>query len=616
MIFKLNITGAAVIHFINLALISLLLTSSLLQAEDDDFQMLMDEITEISTKNKINIDYTPGIISIIKGEDLRQMGISYLEADSYDIIPGFWMGFSRASMDTMKYVVMINGMAINTQTLGINNLPRISTKVIKRIEVIRGPSSALYGANAFTSIINIVTYDNKNVVWLDSFMYSKENQIYSTGFFLNQKIGELKVGLKFQYNDSDGPDQTITQDASSLNNQRTHTPSKLDNSMKNLDYDLMLEYQNLKLKYSHMHFSFADGYGMSGVNLPPKPNNDVIKETTDLLELSHTIELGSWEIETQLGALHYDIGGENLYITPLGDADYIIDLYFKEKNYYAGVEAKKNNDQHQFLIGGRYFYANLYNADYATTFNPTTNDIYSTPQDIGPSMPNVTRRISSLWVQDYYYITDSLSAVANLRYDTVDDIRDSALSPRLALIYEYSNSHIIKAQYAQAFMIPAFALLYGDSSKSLFDGYANLRMDKSDNYEFSYIYKQPNESLKSTLYYIDMYKLHTYSQINSVTTEYNNAIESAGIEMEYNKEYNTYSLKTNFAYNYYNKMKYLGTTPYEDEILPFPKVLGNIVVSKQLGYNFSFTLWYHYKSSVKQYVTKEELDAENLLNLA
>lgn len=601
---------------IDFVIMLLLLASVFLQAEDNDFELLLDEATEISTKNKINIDYTPGIVSIIQGEDLRQMGIPFLDANSYDIIPGFSRGFSRVSLDSFKYVVMINGMAINTQTLGINNLPRISTKAIKRIEVIRGPSSALYGANAFTSIINIVTYDDKNIVWLDSFIYGKSSQLFSNGFLLHQNIGEVKVGLKFQYNDSDGPDQTVTQDAASLHAQKTYAPNKLDNSMKNIDYDLMLEYQNFKLQYSHQYFGFADGYGMSGVNLPPKRNDDALKESTDLLELTYTVELESWDIETKLGALHYDIGGENLYITPLGDAEYIVDIYFKETNYYAGVEAKRNTDNHQFLVGGRYFYANLYNADYATTFNPTTNDIYPTPQNIGPSMPNVIRRISSLWVQDYFYLTDSLSAVANLRYDTVDDISESTLSPRFALIYEYSSSHILKAQYARAFMIPAFALLYGDSSTSLFNGYANLGMDKSNNYEFSYIYKQPNESLKTTLYYIDMYKVHTYSQENSVTTEYNNAIESAGVEIEYNKKYFTYSLKTNFAYNYHNKMKYLGTTLYEDEILPFPKMLGNVVVSKQLNNYFSSTLWYSYKGPVKQYVTKEEFDAENLLNLA
>ncbi|MEW6557516.1 MAG: TonB-dependent receptor [Elusimicrobiota bacterium] len=64
----------------------------------------------------------------------------------------------RSGGGTSKQVlVMVDGRPVNNISLGSANLTEISTENIEKIEVLRGPSSALYGANALGGVINIIT---------------------------------------------------------------------------------------------------------------------------------------------------------------------------------------------------------------------------------------------------------------------------------------------------------------------------------------------------------------------------------------------------------------------------------------------------------------------------
>ena len=64
----------------------------------------------------------------------------------------------RSGGDSANQVlVMIDGRPVNNISLGSANLTEIPTENIERIEVMRGPSSALYGANALGGVVNIIT---------------------------------------------------------------------------------------------------------------------------------------------------------------------------------------------------------------------------------------------------------------------------------------------------------------------------------------------------------------------------------------------------------------------------------------------------------------------------
>lgn len=60
---------------------------------------------------------------------------------------------------------MLNGHLVNHPRIGeaFTTFDDFPVENIKRIEIIRGPGSAMYGENAFLAVINIITFDAKDI---------------------------------------------------------------------------------------------------------------------------------------------------------------------------------------------------------------------------------------------------------------------------------------------------------------------------------------------------------------------------------------------------------------------------------------------------------------------
>jgi len=111
----------------------------------------------------------PAAISIITEEDIRQSGATNIP-ELLRMVPGLdIIGVSAANYcisargfncpTSNKMLVMIDGRVTYLNFVGItlwSTFP-IALEEIKQIEVIRGPGSALYGANALSGVINIIT---------------------------------------------------------------------------------------------------------------------------------------------------------------------------------------------------------------------------------------------------------------------------------------------------------------------------------------------------------------------------------------------------------------------------------------------------------------------------
>ncbi len=119
----------------------------------------------IATRYKTPISKAPGIVTVITSKQIKQMGFRTL-IDVLKIVPGFYVSMDetgereiavRGMLDdaSQKIKVLIDGHSINDVWRGgamwnFNDLP---VRNIKKIEVIRGPGSALYGQNAFLAVV-------------------------------------------------------------------------------------------------------------------------------------------------------------------------------------------------------------------------------------------------------------------------------------------------------------------------------------------------------------------------------------------------------------------------------------------------------------------------------
>ncbi|MHB8878494.1 MAG: TonB-dependent receptor plug domain-containing protein [Myxococcaceae bacterium] len=139
--------------------------------EELDLGELLELPTVSSSKVEQSAAQAPGVVTVVTQEEIRSRGYTSL-ADVLRVVPGLYdvydlvthnvgvrgvNGGARAAGGVVK--VMIDGEPVDFRPTTGNFFGEelVPLEAVKRVEVIRGPASALYGANAFLGVVNIIT---------------------------------------------------------------------------------------------------------------------------------------------------------------------------------------------------------------------------------------------------------------------------------------------------------------------------------------------------------------------------------------------------------------------------------------------------------------------------
>ncbi|MFA5975191.1 MAG: TonB-dependent receptor [Elusimicrobiota bacterium] len=122
--------------------------------------------TSVTTKTSLPLRESPGILTIITRDEIRDSGARNL-FDVLRLVPGIefgvdiqgiiGIGFRGLWGQEGKVLVRVDGQEYNDLGYGGTQIDRIPVQQIERIEVIRGPGSVLYGGNAEVAVIDIHT---------------------------------------------------------------------------------------------------------------------------------------------------------------------------------------------------------------------------------------------------------------------------------------------------------------------------------------------------------------------------------------------------------------------------------------------------------------------------
>lgn len=182
-------------------------------------EMSLEELMniEISTASKHEqlISETPATVYVFTEQDFQENGYHYL-SDILRYIPNMdvhWSGGPQYVLETRlrgleEFVVLMDGVRINPASSVPPHFGYVlPLNHVKRVEVIMGPSSALYGADACAGIINIITSDPSpdTAAFRFSVLAGNQSQL-GVQTFLQKPAGPLAIQLSlsgFHLNDND-----------------------------------------------------------------------------------------------------------------------------------------------------------------------------------------------------------------------------------------------------------------------------------------------------------------------------------------------------------------------------------------------------------------------------
>ncbi len=168
-----------------LCILSILLwsDSTIAQADDFDFgeedgeEILFQDIASVYSASKYDQKVTeaPARISIVTAKEIQRYGHRTL-ADILNSLPGFYItndrnydytgarGFSLTGDYSTKFLQLVDGHRMNDNIYDSMYIDRgfvLDVDFIDRVEVVRGPSSSLYGSSAFFGVVNVISKKRK-----------------------------------------------------------------------------------------------------------------------------------------------------------------------------------------------------------------------------------------------------------------------------------------------------------------------------------------------------------------------------------------------------------------------------------------------------------------------
>lgn len=261
----------------------------------------------------------------------------------------------------------------------------------------------------------------------------------------------------------------------------------------------MLEYHTYRVGEGY-------GYATSGI-LPPNDGDDNTETDRLTFDWKHDVDLGAWgALKLNAGYFRYEEDNWNLHyypaipeVLPYG---VLMEGVFDEQKLSSGMEWHHEKGNHRWMIGGKYSYTDMENVRFRSNMDPYTGESYPDLQTYtgGKNFmrENIDRSIASVYAQDEWKLSDSLMMTTGVRYDNYDDI-GSALSPRIAFVWEANQHHIWKMQYAHAFRPPTLIEIY--TQNSTFWNDPGLQPEKAKTLELTHIYRSGALRISNTLLY-------------------------------------------------------------------------------------------------------------------
>ena len=168
----------------------------------DTIQLQGDSVVVTATRSERKLSNVTVPVTIINSKSIQQIGALRLtdvlkEQPGLTLTSGFGAGVQLQGLNPDYTIILINGEPLVGRTAGVLDLNRIALGNIKKIEIVKGPSSSLYGSEAMAGVINIITDANTQIPLQASLRYGTYKTIDAG---INNAIASKSIFYQGYYN--------------------------------------------------------------------------------------------------------------------------------------------------------------------------------------------------------------------------------------------------------------------------------------------------------------------------------------------------------------------------------------------------------------------------------
>lgn len=402
----------------------------------------MDEIVITATRVPDRIKDVPWGTEIITRKDILTKGIWGIDEAMRDVVGldirnyGFGSATSSISLrgsSSQQVLVLIDGIPINSVSLGMADLGYLNPQDIERIEVVKGPISSLYGANGLGGVVNLISRSIEKPHF---------SSLLSLGSF-NTITSNLGGGYRFR--DIGGGISLYRNSSSGM---RTNSDFTAQGGRIRVSYR---DFLKTSLRY------YSRDLGLPG----PKPGKSIPSYGDSSSSSKFDREVDS--------TLSLDISGKFSFLEIKFYIDNEIEHFITCYDFW-GVGPVKQRDRYTTFTTGGSILLNL---------NPIQNhslvlgidgkgDEFSgksekedtlTKNIIDTTQWSPKDTTFGVWIEEKWKPLEAISSILTLRYDRSSGYGDF-LSPSLGLILAPNGFSRIKLSLGKAFRAPTFNDLY------------------------------------------------------------------------------------------------------------------------------------------------------------
>ena len=405
------------------------------QSRDKLSPSQLDEVVVTATRTPRTMGNLTIPVSIVNSKTLYQSGSLRLndilsEQTGLIITDNFGKGIQMQGLSSEYTLILLDGEPIIGRTGGVLELSRITVRNIRKIEIIKGPSSSLYGSEAMGGVINIIT-DRSGQNKMDaSLRYARFGSLDGVLNF-SKKFKQSDLQFSSNYNRSEG------YSLKPFALQKTVEPYW--KSAQQINYNYVLS--------SH----WKAGAGL-------RLNNTHIDNSIAVQNLGNTILSKGFEKNDEFNFTPY--------------VQYQVDQKIRSvlRGYVTGFNAVQKlevkdaygsyNDAFKQIFARIEHQTDVHPSKYSTLTlggGLIKEQVSSNRYD---SLSTVRiNQISYVFAQHQQLISEKLTVIGGARFDANKSYA-SVMSPKLSLQYKINTSWSFNLSYGRGFKAPDFRQLY------------------------------------------------------------------------------------------------------------------------------------------------------------